>query len=255
MTENLLIFDAIEEIADCAAEKWREIASAAVQRDGVFTAALSGGRTPEPFYRKLAVSPGLPWKETNLFLVDERFVPADHPDSNGRMVRDALVDPVTERTGFSPGNFHTIPTDLPSASRAAEAYEGALRNFFGLPGKTGPGDFPSFDLIVLGIGEDGHTASLFPGDPAIKEQSRIAAPVSSADPQKHDRITLTLPVLNRAKNAIFLLTGGKKASILTRILQKDFSLPASLVHPETGNLLILADAAAGSEVRSEILDT
>ena len=139
MTENLLIFDVIEEIADCAAEKWREIASAAVQRDGVFTAALSGGRTPEPFYRKLAVSPGLPWKETNLFLVDERFVPADHPDSNGRMVRDALVDPVTERMGFPPEIFirsRPICLPPPGPRKRTRALSGIFSDCPGKPARA-----------------------------------------------------------------------------------------------------------------------
>jgi 6-phosphogluconolactonase len=242
--QMLRVFQNIEEAALHFTEKWIEISHDVLGKQSFFSVALSGGETPIPFYRNLAESDSMfPWDRTHLFLVDERFVPPDHPDSNFRMIKSNLINHV----GIPSDNIHCIVTGEVSPQRAADLYELDIRHFFHLPEHR----FPRFDLILLGIGEDGHTASLFPDHPVLAEQQKIALAVMM-DQRGHDRITLTLPVLNRAKNIIFLLTGAKKASILNEIVKSENQFlpktPAALVKPDEGNVYFLADAAAGSEV-------
>jgi 6-phosphogluconolactonase len=199
-----------------------DIVSAAL---GVFiglaprTLALSGGSTPRPFYEALAAH-AYPWEEVEVFFGDERCVPADHADSNLRMAREALLSKV-------PARVHAMPGD----SCDAEAYEGVLRERFG----DGP---PSLDLVLLGLGEDGHTASLFPGDPALEERTRWVARVERPD---HPRLTLTLPVLNAARAALFLVAGEGKREALGRLLDGD-DIPAARV--SAARVLVVADRDA-----------
>lgn len=218
-------------------EKWASISITAIEEKGYFAAALSGGRTPLEFYRRLSAVEGLPWDKTHIFLVDERFVPPESEDSNYRMLLQTLLS----RISILPENIHPISTAENSPELSAEKYEEELRRFFGLSEHG----VPEFDLILLGIGEEGHTASLFPATEALNERERLAVAVRLGEPL-HDRITLTFPVINNAGNIFFLVTGKEKREILERLRQgNDPALPASMVNPERGKLIFLTDMGAG----------
>jgi 6-phosphogluconolactonase len=235
--QNLFVFDSKKEISEFLLRKWEAISREATERKGYVAVALSGGETPFDFYQRLGQSDQLPWEKTHLFLVDERFLPYDDQDSNWGMLRRTLLI----RGQVPRENIHPIPTEASDLRTAARKYEEDLKNFFQLS----EGELPEFDLILLGIGEDGHTASLFPGDPALKETSRLAVAVIPTK-ARHPRITLTLPVLNQGRNVIFLVSGKNKASVLERVIKRDASLPASLVNPESGNLFFVTDREASS---------
>lgn len=183
------------------------------------TLALAGGSTPATFYRTLAAT-DYPWGETEVFFGDERCVPPTHPESNFRMAHETLLEHVDARV-------HRMRGELCDAA----SYEAELRAVFG------PG-IPSFDLVILGLGEDGHTASLFPGDPALDERARLVACVILPG---HRRLTLTLPVLSAAKVALFLVAGAGKREAL-RWLLEDADIPAARV--AAARTVVLADRAA-----------
>lgn len=219
-------------------EEWAVVCKRAVGREGRFAVALSGGATPVSFYKRMS-APGrdLPWDRTHIFLTDERCVTFDDGDSNYGMI-DAIL---LRHVPIPPGNIHAVQTSLEPLAAAA-GYEAEMRAFFGLE----DGEFPGFDLILLGLGEDGHTASLFPGDAAVAEKRRFAAAVSRAAPD-HDRVTLTLPVINRSSAVIFLVAGKNKAAILKAVLDGPGSgLPAGLVRTSQGQTVFLADRDAAS---------
>jgi 6-phosphogluconolactonase len=238
---NVRVFDRKDDISSFIIETWREISQEAIERKGAFSAALSGGKTPVDFYRKLSgVKEMLPWHKTHIFLVDERFVPLEHRDSNYRILKETLLDhiPIPQR------NIHPIPTGRSTPQVSAMAYEGDLKKFF----RVSKGQFSEFDLLLLGIGEDGHTASLFPGTPVLDDPIHLAAPVFLNE-TKHHRITLTLPVINNAKHILFLVTGKNKAPVLRKIIEEeDASLPASMVHPNKGKLIFVIDREASSQL-------
>ncbi|HSY66696.1 MAG TPA: 6-phosphogluconolactonase, partial [Terriglobales bacterium] len=180
--------------------------------------------------------PDIPWDKTFLFFGDERFVPPDHPDSNYRMVHETgLFSKVFNDQVFR------VPTEEKDPDIAARDYEQTLQKFFNLK----PGEFPRFDLILLGLGPDGHTASLFPGTAALNEKNRVV--VANWVEKFHSyRITFTLPVLNHAACDMFLVSGKDKADMVRQVLvDKNADLPSQKVHPEDGRLLWLLDAAAG----------
>jgi 6-phosphogluconolactonase len=153
-----------------------------------------------------------------------------------------LKETLLKRIQIPQENIHPVPTEKSTLEMSAKEYEEELRRFFKLP----QGKFPEFDLILLGIGEDGHTASLFPGSPLLNDFTHLAVPVIS-DETRHHRITLTLPVINNAKHVVFLVTGGKKAAILKEVIVKrNPSLPASMVNTMSGNLMFLIDREASS---------
>jgi 6-phosphogluconolactonase len=220
---------------------WREISHEAIKRKGGFSAAVSGGKTPIDLYHQLSGMKGmLPWDKTHLFLVDERFVSFEHRDSNYRMLKETLLDHVP----IPQGNIHPVPTDRPAPRISAMAYEEDLKKFF----RLSKGQFPEFDLLLLGIGEDGHTASLFPGTPVLDDTLHFAVPVFM-DEMRHPRITLTLPVINNATHILFLVIGKNKASVLRKIMNReDVSLPASKVHPHKGKLIFVIDREASSQL-------
>jgi len=233
---KILIFMTREKLYDFLIKKWKEISEKAVKERGFFTVALSGGETPVEFYQRLADSKNLfPWSNNHIFLADERFVPFKHPDSNYGMIRRDIL----ERISLPPQNVHSIQIyQTPEIS--AEKYEEDLRMFFNL----GKGEFPEFDLILLGIGVEGHTASLFPGDSALSETHRLTVAVH-LDEERHDRVTLTLPVINHTRNIVFLVLGESKAEIIKQVLENPQSnLPASRVRTENGRLFFLLDKAA-----------
>lgn len=236
VSAEYFFFKNLNEMWQFMAAKWREIASDAIEGKGYFAVAVSGGKTPVGFYQRLAAISGLPWSKTHIFLVDERFVPLFHPESNYGMLRENLL----KKISIPAQNLHYISTLESSPSAAAEIYEEELRAFFKLP----EGGVPEFDLILLGIGEDGHTASLFPGSEALKERKHLTAPVT-LNRLLRDRVTLTLPVINNAKNVVFLVSGKHKAAVARKLLdEKDHSLPASMVKPEKGRLFFLMESEA-----------
>ena len=204
--------------------------SAAVAQRGFATMALAGGSTPKQLYRLLSAPPldlDIPWSRVKLFLGDERCVPSDHPDSNERMVRESLLVDLPEAPAF-----HPMPGGHPDPAEAARLY--ADRLVREIPGDRDP--VPRFDVVLLGMGDDGHTASLFPDTPILDEERLVAEVyVPRLDSW---RLSLTPPVLNAARNVLFLVTGAGKAATLARVLadgpRRDF--PSSLVTPKDGEV-------------------
>jgi 6-phosphogluconolactonase len=225
-----------------AANEFALLASRAVNAKSSFCVALSGGSTPKTLYALLASSqaPAIPWEQTCIFFGDERFVPADHPDSNYRMANEALLSKVPLR----PENIFHVSTEIGDAEAAACKYDETVQNYFALS----PGQFPRFDLILLGLGPDGHTASLFPGSTALQEKERLAV-ANWVDKFKTYRITFTYPVINNAACVAFLVSGKDKSEILREVLENEqANLPAQKIRPAEGKLLWLVDRAAASSL-------
>lgn len=219
-------------------------ANDAVAERGRFTIALSGGSTPKNLFNLLATNARtvLPWDRMFFFFGDERHVPPTDPESNYRMADESLLSKVP----VPPGNVFRIAAENPDAAAAAAAYEKTLEKFFALQ----PGQFPVFDLILLGMGPDGHTASLFPGTAGLQEKSRLVI-ANWVEKFKTSRITLTLPVLNAARCVTFLVSGTDKAPALHAVLDSDApgeQYPSKLVRPTDGKLIWLVDRAAASEL-------
>jgi 6-phosphogluconolactonase len=211
----------------------------ALATDGPFRLCLSGGSTPKALYRRLAEPPyrdRFPWDRTHLFWGDERFVPPTDDLSNFRMVREALLD----NAPIPAANVHAVPTEGLSPQAAAVAYQRELQIFYGAD-RFDP-DRPLFDVNLLGLGPDGHTASLFPGAEVLADRDHWVASVVGA--RAEARITLTYPALESSRHAAFLVAGKDKAQVLDRLLQGDQSLPAARLHP-VGELWIFHDAATG----------
>ena len=228
---------------EAAAGVFVELAGAAVSRRGTFSVALAGGSTPRSLYTLLAGTRAsdVPWPSIRWFWGDERCVPPTHPDSNFRMAHEALLS----RVPLAPDAVHRIEAERADPAEAAAAYQRTLRAALHAPAP----ELPRFDLVLLGMGADGHTASLFPGSSALAERSRLVAATiqpSSGAP----RVTLTLPVLNAAATVLFLVSGPDKRAAVEAVLGEHAAasaLPASLVRPTDGRLLWLLDeAAAGS---------
>jgi 6-phosphogluconolactonase len=234
---KVIIFDDKAGLVSFVTGKWQEICSESLDERECMTAALSGGNTPVDIYSALARC-DFPWGDIQIFQVDERFVPKDGKASNYRMVRETLLDVVS----MPEKNIHIVDTSAPSPDDAAEAYEQELAGFFRLQ----PGGFPRFDIIMLGLGEDGHTGSLFPGSPLLDDTNRLAQAVI-LDSELHDRITLTMQVINHARHIIFLIQGAHKALALKKVVEeKDTTLPAARINPVDGELLFVADSEAAA---------
>jgi 6-phosphogluconolactonase len=187
-------------------------------------------------------SASLPWDRMFFFWGDERHVPADDPDSNYRMAKEALLSKVP----IPPANVFPVPAGMQDAAAAAEAYEQTVQKFFALSA----GELPRFDLILLGMGPDGHTASLFPETAALQEKSRLVV-ANWVDKLKTSRITFTLPVLNSARCVAFLVSGTDKAAVLHEVLEGDApaeKYPAKLVQPSDGKLIWFLDRASASQL-------
>jgi 6-phosphogluconolactonase len=237
---------------DPAALAWRaaqhlvELIEEAVAARGRARIAISGGTTPKATFKLLA-DPAqpfvnhVPWEHLELFFVDERTVPPDHADSNYRMTREALLDHVA----IKPENVHRMRGELEPEVAAAQ-YEFDLRRTFRLEGA----ETPRFDVVTLGMGDDGHTASLFPHTHAIHEMGRLA--VANQVPQKDTwRVTLTWPVINHAREVFFLIEGAAKAARLKEVFMgpKDVErLPSQLIWPASGILTLILDKAAAAEL-------
>ncbi len=240
--KEILVFDNIEQIIDHAVEKWTEVAEEAVKERGYFTAALSGGRTPVMLHEALSKRKGLPWDRTHIFIVDERFVPFDHEDSNYLMIRNTLLKHVR----IPSENIHPVQTENSTPVLSAEKYEKEMLSFF----NTSENEFPQFDLIFLGIGEDGHTASLFPETEGINDPYRLTMPVAK-NHLKYERISITMPVINNARHVFFMVTGAQKAQIVREVLEDRKDYPASLVQPTNGELTFLLDAQAAQLLKDQ----
>jgi 6-phosphogluconolactonase len=241
VTARFRVFEEAVDIWRVLAERWRALAAESISKRGIFRAALSGGRTPVGFYCHLAGQENAAWADTEIFQVDERFVPRGSEESNARMITSSLLG----RHGVPVRSAHLISTEEATAAAAAERYERELRAAF----SGEEGEWPRVDLLILGLGEDGHTASLFPGGPELQESERW---VVDAHPREyaHERITLTLPVLNRARQVFFVATGAGKAGAVKKIREVEKPLtPAGLVRPESGDLFFFLDRQAGAGIK------
>ncbi len=207
----------------------------AIDQRGQCSIALAGGSTPKPLYELLAAQPSLPWDYLHIFWGDERYVPPDHPDSNEGMARRAWLD----RIAIPPENIHPMPTTAASPLAAAELHEQQLQDFF----QCQSGLFPNFDIILLGMGDDGHTASLFPHTPVLHVSDRLVA-VGNKDGQP--RLTFTAALINQARCVIFLVSGANKQPALRQVFADDgdaIAYPSRLIQPQ-GELWWLLDADA-----------
>jgi len=228
------VFDDAEALARHAAQWLCELAQ---RSSGAFAVSLSGGSTPRRCYQLLA-NADLPWERVHWFWGDERFVPPDHPHSNYRMAREALL----ERAPVPAANIHAIPTERISPEEAASRYEAMLKRFYGAEALRP--QRPLFDALLLGIGEDGHTASLFPGHAALDEQRRWVLAVRAA--KKEARITLTYPALQSSRDTAFLVAGAAKRDVVRRALAGDRTIPAGRLRP-AGDLHWFIDRPAAGE--------
>jgi 6-phosphogluconolactonase len=228
------------ELFQSAAEEFLTLAKEAIEARGKFTVALSGGSTPKTLYSLLATMPDIPWNKIFFFFGDERDVPPDDPESNYRMVNEALLS----KAPIPKENVFRVHTEIKDPETAALEYEQTIQKFFGLK----PGEFPRFDLIFLGVGPDGHTASLFPGSAALKENRRLFV-ANWVEKFNTYRLTLTLPVINHAACVTFLAVGQDKAPMVRQVLQeKQADLPSAQIQPTNGNLVWLLDAAAATGI-------
>lgn len=216
------VFENSRELARGAAEHFVALA----QKD-FFTVALSGGSTPKILYQLLAdqFQTQVPWSRTQFFWSDERHVPPDHPDSNYRMAHEALLS----RVPVSESNVHRVRSENPSAQEAADEYEKTI--------------VPRLDLILLGLGTDGHTASIFPGSDVLHETKRLVA-APWVERLNTYRITMTLPLLNNGASILFLVSGGEKAQIVKEVLEGPKKYPAQAVQPMNGELIWMLDRDA-----------
>lgn len=240
---EIRIADDLSALARAAAAEFVELAREAVGRNGVFTVALSGGSTPRELYATLA-DPKRPYREQTdwgriqFYWGDERHVPPGHADSNFRMAYEAMLS----KLRIPADHVHRMLTENPNADAAARAYEQELQTQFALEN----GRRPRFDLVLLGLGPEGHTASLFPGSDALCETKRL---VAAPWVEKHHtfRVTLTPSVINNASHVMFLVSGEQKADIVRQVLlgpQQPNHLPAQLIRPESGPAMWFLDRAA-----------
>jgi 6-phosphogluconolactonase len=232
---KLDVFPTPEDMAQRVATWIVDLARA---KEDAFAVCLSGGSTPRRLYELLAEPPyreRFPWPRTHWFWGDERFVPHGDDLSNYRMVNEALLS----RAPIPAENIHAVPTEGLSPDASAAAYERTLKSFYG--GDRLDPARPLFDVNLLGLGADGHTASLFPGNAALQERDKWVCAVIGA--KQEARITLTYPALDSCQHAAFLVAGDEKRAILDRLRRGDQSLPAAHIRP-SGTLSIFADAAA-----------
>jgi 6-phosphogluconolactonase len=241
MTDTTLVLNHTFEDAETLARHVAEwLCNLARASDRTFAVSLSGGSTPRRLYQLLGtpeIASRFPWTRTHWFWGDERFVPHDHPDSNYGLARDAFL----ARVPVPAPNVHAIPTEGLSPEQAASAYEATLKRFYGAD--TLAAGRPLFDVTLLGIGENGHTASLFPGQPALQETQRWVVAVIGAMPEP--RITLTYPALDSSRDVAFVVTGSGKREVVARAQTGDRAIPAGLVRP-VGRLHWFTDRAAAA---------
>jgi len=241
MKSDVRVLADVDELSLRAAEAAVRTINESAQRNDGFSIALSGGNTPRTLYRLLSTRfrDQIPWEKMHIFWGDERYVPLADSQSNYRMARETLLDAVP----CPVGNVHPMPTELPDPDLAAREYEKTLRNYFSE-------DWPRFDLVLLGLGEEGHTASLFPGSPAFNETQRWVVAVN-APAKPALRLTLTLPALTAAANIYFLVAGSNKAEALHHVLTGSpdaKNYPASGIRRAKGTVIWWLDRAAAARV-------
>ncbi len=235
MTRQVQILPTIPKLIEAATDRTIQILKDAIAQNGIATIALSGGSTPKPLYQALVLA-DIDWSRLHVFWGDERYVPSDHPESNEKMARQAWLNHVP----LPPENIHPVLTHLADPADSAQQYEATIHQVCG----TKLGQFPAFDLILLGIGDDGHTASLFPHTPSLEVRDRL---ITVGEKSGQTRITFTYPLINHAHNVLFVLAGESKRPALKEIFaaNSDFhQYPAFAVRPQ-GNLIWMMDQAAG----------
>jgi 6-phosphogluconolactonase len=241
MNPHKLVFDGE---AEWVAGTVREVVSrlrAAIAARRKATLLLSGGSTPAPVYRALAEAERVDWQCVHFFWGDERSVPPDHADSNFRMARETLLEPLN--IASDDPRVHRFPTEAAPRDNAA-MYEQNIRLFF----ETPSGEVPAFDVVLLGMGDDGHTASLFPGTEALNEMNHLTA-ANPVPAHNTTRLTVTFPLLNAARSVLILVRGAGKAPLLAEILQGDtVQYPIQRVQPTNGELLWILDAPAAAHL-------
>jgi 6-phosphogluconolactonase len=237
-------------IAKRAAQEFVQAAAAAMKQNGVFNVALAGGSTPKALYELLATDATLrsqvPWDKIHLFFGDERHVGPDQPDSNFRMVKEALLS----KAPVEAAQVTRIKGEYPDAEQAALEYERVLREYF----KLKNGENPRFDLVLVGMGNEGHTLSLFPGTKALHADGRVAVR-NWVGKLYTERITLTAPAVSNAACILFMVTGADKCLALKAVLEGPYEpeqLPAQLLQPKNGKLLWLVDTTAGNMLTTGI---
>jgi len=249
--DQVEVFPDINALTFAAARRITSLANRAVENHGVFTVALSGGSTPRALYRLMAADAAIrakiPWPKVHFFFGDERHVPPEHAESNFRMANEAMFQDLRAESL----HIHRVLGELISASEAAQLYEADLKGFFE-PRRLLTEGFPRFDLILLGMGPDGHTASLFPGSPGLSETTSWVV-ANWVEKFKTDRITMTFPVLNSAAEVIIFVAGPEKAPVLAKALDpaaKETSYPVQEVRPRNGIKRWMLDASAAASIRT-----
>ena len=247
---EVVICSSADDLAARAADRLIQAAGQAISDRGLFTLALSGGSTPEKMYALLAKPERrsqIDWAHVYLFFGDERFVPHDDPRSNCHMATRSLI----AHASIAADHFFAIPTDTASAADSADRYARTLADFFG---RSLEGPPPPLDMVLLGLGDDGHTASLFPGKPALAEQKAwVTASPPGVLPPPVDRVTLTFPALNAARAVLFLVAGAGKAAVVQEVLEGNPGAnraPAVAVRPSAGSLTWMLDEAAAARLTS-----
>jgi 6-phosphogluconolactonase len=232
-------FATADELIQASARQFAETAQKTVDERDYCTVALAGGNTPRRLYEALVGEP-LPWNRMLFFFGDERLVPPDHPESNYHMAHEAWL----ARVPIPPRNIHRVPTELPDPALVAQTYETTLASRFDLRRRR----WPRFDLVLLGLGADGHTASLFPGTPVLEERERMVA-ATYVETLKSARVTLTYPVFNASTFVMFVVSGVEKAEALKATLEGGNAAeptPARRIKPIVGRVVWMVDEAAAS---------
>jgi 6-phosphogluconolactonase len=242
---KVVLFPDATSLTRRAAEEFVQAAISAVSRNGVFNVALAGGSTPKALNGLLADDPSfrsrVPWDKLHIFFGDERHAGPQDNDSNYRMIAESLIS----KSPLKPDQITRIMGEYADTEKAALEYQQALRAYF----KLQDGELPRFDLVFLGMGDEGHTASLFPGTKALHPSSSRFVVRNWVGKLFTERITLTAPAINQANQVIFMITRADKALALKAVLEGPYEpeqLPAQLIQPATGNLLWLVDQAAGN---------
>jgi 6-phosphogluconolactonase len=245
-TPTIRVFADAEAVSRAAAEEFASRCAEAISSRGSFTVALSGGSTPKRLYQLLADPPyrdRIDWSKVQIFWGDERSVPPDNNDSNYHMAREAML----KKLPIPAGNVHRMEAERADRDVAARDYEATMSRVFQTPPGGEP---PAFDLILLGMGPDGHTASLFPHTTALKERSRWVV-VNYVPKFSTDRMTFTVPVLNRAREVLFLVAGADKAEPLREVLEGAANTdlyPSQLIKPAPGKLVFFVDKVAAAKL-------
>jgi len=241
---DILTFSDKEKLTYAAADYVVKIAQEAITSHGRFTFALSGGTTPKKLYALLTTQPyrsQIDWARAEIFWSDERCVPPDDAESNYHLAQEAMLS----KLPLSTSQIHRMPADEADRDAAAEKYSQEMQRVFGEA-------LPHFDLMQLGMGPEGHTASLFPHQPSLHEQQRLVIPVTVPKPPP-PRLTFTPPVLNAARRTLFLVTGGEKADAVQAVLEGDYQpdeYPAQLIQPTHGEVTWMLDTTAATQLTS-----